>query len=67
MIQFVLKLAGSTAVVFGVLAIAFGSVWASETMQFFSSTILRPFETFVPFLPILLVAFGAFLVVKSRE
>ncbi len=67
MIQLALKISGAAAVAVGVLAIGFGSFWASRTMEFFaSSSIGRAFEIFVPFLPILLITFGAFLLVKSR-
>ena len=68
MIRLALKISGAAAVVVGVLAIAFGSFWASQSMAFLSSSSIRgAFETFVPFLPILLIAFGAFLLVKSRH
>ncbi len=67
MIELALKISGAAAVVVGVLAIAFGSVWASGAMDLFaSSAVGRVFESFVPFLPIFLIAFGAFLLVKSR-
>ena len=56
------------AVVVGVLAIGFGSFWASRTLELFSSSSIGPaFETLVPFLPILLIAFGAFLLARSRQ
>ena len=68
MISFALKISGAAAVGVGVLAIGFGSLWASRTMAFFSSSSIgRAFESFVPFLPICLIAFGAFLLVKSRH
>ena len=68
MIRFALKVSGAAAVAVGVLAICFGSFWASQTLEFFdSSSIGRVFETLVPFLPILLIAFGAFLLVRSRQ
>ena len=67
MIQLALKISGAAAVAVGVLAIGFGSFWASRTLKFFdSSAIGRVFETLVPFLPILLIAFGALLLVRSR-
>ena len=67
-IQLALKICGVTAVVVGVLAIGFGSFWASRTLELFSSGSIGPaFETLVPFLPILLIAFGAFLLVRSRQ
>ncbi len=68
MIQLVLNISGAAAVVVGVLAIGFGSFWASQTLQFFSSSSIgRAFEVAVPFLPILLITFGAFLLVKSTQ
>ena len=68
MIQLALKISGAAAVVVGVLAIAFGSIWASRTLKLFSSSSIGVvFETLVPFSPILLIAFGAFLLVKSRQ
>lgn len=68
MIQYALKLAGGTAVVVGVLAISFGSVWAPETLEFVAgNAYLRALETFVPFLPIFLILVGARLLVRSRR
>jgi hypothetical protein len=68
MVQLTLKVSGAAAVVIGVLGIAFGSLWATRTMELFaSSAIGRVFESFVPFLPIFLIAFGARLLVKSRQ
>ena len=68
MIQFALKLSGAAAAVTGVLGICLGSLWASETLEWFSnSAIGRALEILVPFLPILLIALGAFLLVKSRQ
>ena len=68
MLQLALKISGASAVAVGLLAIGFGSFWASRTLELFaSSSIGRAFETFVPFLPIFLIAFGAFLLVRSRR
>jgi hypothetical protein len=68
MIQLALQFAGAAAVVIGVLAIGFGSIWAPGALEVFSSsTIGRAFQTFVPFLPIFLIMLGAFLLVKSRQ
>ena len=68
MIQFVLKISGAGAVVVGLLAIGFGSFWASRTLELFSSSSIgRAFETWVPFMPIFLITFGAYLLVKSRQ
>ena len=68
MVQFALKTAGAVAVLVGVLASGFGSFWASEALEFFSSSSIgRVLEIFVPFLPIFLITFGAFLLVKARQ
>ncbi len=68
MVRFALKISGAAAVIAGVLAIGFGSFWASRTLELVSSSSIgRAFETLVPFLPIFLIAFGAFLLVKSRS
>jgi hypothetical protein len=64
----VLATAGVAAVAVGLVAIAFGSLWAPDTLELFaSSSIGRALEILVPFLPIFLIMFGAFLLVKSRE
>ena len=66
-VRFVLMTAGVVVVV-GLVAIAFGSLWASDTLELFSgSSIGRALELFVPFLPIFLITFGAFLLIKPRE
>ena len=68
MMRFAMRISGAAAVAVGVLAIAFGSYWASQTMTFVSSNLPGAlFDTFVPFLPIFLIAFGAFLFVRSRQ
>ncbi len=67
MIRLALKAVGTAAVTLGGLAIAFGSYWASEALEFFaSSPIGSAPEIFVPFLPIFLIAIGAFFVVRAR-
>jgi hypothetical protein len=67
MLQLAMKLAGTVSMVAGVLAICFGSLWASEALEFVSDTIGEVFEIFVPFLPILLIVSGASLLVRSRR
>jgi uncharacterized membrane protein len=65
-VRFALTTAGVVAV--GLVAIAFGSLWASDTLELFArSPIGRALELFVPFLPIFLITSGAFLLIKSRE
>ena len=67
-VRFVLMTAGVVAVVVGLVAIAFGSFWASDSLELFSrSSIGRALELFVPFLPIFVITFGAFLLIKPRE
>ena len=67
-VRFVLTTAGVAAVVVGLVAIAFGSFWASDSLELFSrSSIGRALELFVPFLPIFLITFGTFLLIRSRE
>ena len=68
MIQAALKICGAGAVVVGLLAMGFGSFWASRTLELVSSSSIgRGFETLVPFLPIFRITFGAYLLVKSRQ
>jgi hypothetical protein len=67
-VRFALAIAGVAAVVVGLAAIAFGSFWASDSLELFSrSSIGRALELFLPFLPIFLIAFGAFLLIRSRQ
>jgi hypothetical protein len=67
-IQFASKVAGAAAVTVGLLALAFGSLWAPRALEFVSGSSISPvFETLLPFLPILLIASGAFLLVRSRH
>lgn len=52
----------------GVFALSFGSLWAPDALRFFAShESVRQLELILPFLPILIIASGAFLVVKSRR
>ena len=68
MIQRTLQLSGCVLVALGVLAVAFGSVWAAPALEpFDGNPVIGPFELLVPFLPIFLIALGAFLLVKSRR
>jgi hypothetical protein len=67
MLQLAMKVAGVAAMAVGFLAICFGSLWASETLDFVSGDIGQVFELVVPFLPILLIASGASLLVRARR
>ena len=68
MTQLALQISGAAAAATGVLGICIGSFWAPETLELFSSSATgRALEIFVPFMPILLIALGAFLLVKSRH
>ena len=64
----VLMIAGVAMVSTGVLGISVGSIWAPAALQFFASNeSVQKFELIIPFLPILLIAFGAYLAVYSRK
>ena len=64
----VLMLAGAAAVGVGTLGIAFGSLWAPAALKLFAGNeVAQKFELVVPFLPISLIALGAFLAVRSRQ
>ncbi len=68
MLQLTMKISGAAAVVVGLLGICFGSFWASRTMTLFDSyAVGRALDTFIPFLPVFLITFGAFLLVKTRQ
>jgi hypothetical protein len=59
---------GVAAMGTGVFGIAFGSLWAPTALAWFDSNdFVRRFELVVPFLPIFLIAIGAFLAVRSRR
>jgi hypothetical protein len=65
--RFALKAAGWAAVALGLLAIGFGSLWASQTLELFGrSAVGRALELLVPFLPIFLIMGGAYLLVRAR-
>jgi hypothetical protein len=62
------RVLGVAAVAAGVFGIVFGSHWAPGALAVFArNEIAQNFELVVPFLPILLVALGAFLVVRSKS
>ena len=59
---------GVGAMLLGVMALSFGSTWAPDVLRFFADNeSVRQFELIVPFLPILVIAFGALFVVKSKR
>ncbi len=61
------RIAGVTAICFGALTAIFGSFWTSGTLQLFSGIVLGPaLEYLVPFLPIFLMLFGAYLLTNHR-
>ena len=62
-----MKLAGTVSIVAGLLGICFGSFWASTALGFVADTVGTSFQTFVPFLPILMIVSGASLLVGSRR
>jgi hypothetical protein len=67
-IRAALMLAGLAIGGLGLFGIAFGSLWAPTALALFSSNpAAQKFELVVPFLPILLIALGASLLVESRR
>ena len=58
-------LLGTAAVGTGVLGIAFGSFWAPTALGLFAGH--EKFELVVPFMPIILIAMGAYVTIKSRQ
>ncbi len=67
-LRLVLLTTGAATAGTGLFGIAFGFSWADPTMKLFASNeILQIFELAVPFLPIFLIALGAYLVVKSKQ
>ncbi len=67
-VHVVFRIAGIAAVSFGAYMAIFGSFWASTTMQVFSDSPFGPvLDYFVPFLPIFLMLFGAYLLTNSRR
>jgi hypothetical protein len=55
-------------VALGLLALAFGSLWAPRTLALvYDNGISWPFDAPIPFLPIFAIALGAQLLVKSRR
>jgi hypothetical protein len=52
----------------GIFGIGFGSIWAPAALELVASNKLaQKFELALPFAPILLIALGVFLVVRSRR
>lgn len=67
-LRLVFMIVGAAAAGMGVLGIAFGSFWAPTALElFYGNETAQKFEFVVPFLPILLIALGTFLAVKSRQ
>ena len=67
-LRLVLMIAGAVAVGMGIFGIGFGSFWAPAALEIFSrNEVAQKFELVLPFLPISLIALGAFLAVKSRQ
>ncbi len=64
----VFKIVGFVAASSGASMAAFGTFWASRTMQVFEDNPLGPvLSYFVPFLPIFLILFGAYLLTSARR
>ena len=67
-LRLVLMIAGAAAVGMGIFGIGFGSLWAPTALELFAGNeMAENFELAIPFSPILLIALGAFLAVKSRQ
>jgi hypothetical protein len=63
-----LGIGGAVAIAIGLLGISAGSLWAPTALELVAQNDLTVvFELLVPFLPVLLTAFGALAMVKSRE
>jgi hypothetical protein len=63
-----LVVAGAAGIGLGIIGITFGSLWAPAALALFSgNAFARNFELIVPFFPILLIASGAALVVRSGQ
>ncbi len=59
------RIVGLVAISSGAFMAAFGTFWASRTIQVFSDNPFGPvLEYLVPFLPIFLMLFGAYLLSK---
>ena len=68
-----LLLAGSVAIIIGVAGSSFGSVWSPATYDFLFqfkmvevTDSFMPYFPLVPFYPLFVMMFGAFLIAKSR-
>ena len=67
-------MAGLAALIIGMIGNSFGSAWNPQVYEFlFGFSIVESLDAFVPyfpmvpFYPILIMAFGASLIVKSRK
>jgi hypothetical protein len=62
------RISGAALVAIGLLALAFGSLWAPRTLALvYDSGVSWPFDAPIPFLPIFAIALRAQLLVKSRR
>ena len=60
----VLLIVGVVAMGMGIFGIGFGSFWAPAALEFFAGNeIAENFELVIPFVPIFLIALGAYLLV----
>ena len=59
---------GTAMALVGVFGLSFGSLWAPDALRFFADhESVSHLELMLPFIPVLITACGAFLVVKSRS
>jgi len=71
--QTVFVLMGSVTILFGMIAVGTGLIWAKPTIELLTGYAMTepmelylPYWPFEPYLPIFIIAAGAFLTTKSR-
>ncbi len=71
--QLLFLLSGIVAVVIGLIGSSYGSAWSPQAYEFlFGFKIIESIDTFmpyfplVPFYPMFIIMFGAFLIVQSK-
>ena len=67
-LRLVLAIIGAATVGIGIFGIGFGSFWAPAALELFAGNeIAENFELVIPFVPILLIALGAYLLVEYQQ
>ena len=68
MVRLTLRIAGAALVIAGLLGLGLGSIWAPMALELLSDDAIGIiYGTLVPFVPVFLIAFGAFLLTKSIQ